>query len=234
MKKDLADLSRGIAFHEKIAANWSNGYSRQTFARRLSSFAVVFDHAIAADQRWLDLGCGSGVLSIELLKRRAIVTALDGSPAMLEEAKKLASRHCSVIEAYIQSDVTDLRMIDDGSFDGVLCSSVVEYLDSPNSILPEIARVLRSNGKLILSLPPKMSAIRTVQKCIRWFTSIFGLEKFAYLSVSKFEIDPVDVEPWLESAGFAVERISPFDALLPEAFLRIFRPSLMIVEARKL
>lgn len=152
---------------------------------------------------------------------------------MLNEAKKFLGANHSISLTCIQGDVADLGMIESSTFDGVLCSSVVEYIDSPSLVLQEIARVLRSNGKLILSVPPKMSAIRTIQKGLRVIASLLGNEKFPYLSVSKFEIDPRGLSSWFEDSGFCVERVTNFDPILPTYFFRLVRPALLIVEARK-
>lgn len=41
----------------------------------------------------------------------------------------------------------------DAEFDAVLCFEVLEHVFNPEDILPEIHRVLKSNGKLLLSVP---------------------------------------------------------------------------------
>jgi 2-polyprenyl-3-methyl-5-hydroxy-6-metoxy-1,4-benzoquinol methylase len=42
---------------------------------------------------------------------------------------------------------------DDNSFDGVLCIEVLEHTPNPALLLHEIARVLRPNGRLLLTVP---------------------------------------------------------------------------------
>jgi len=42
---------------------------------------------------------------------------------------------------------------EDGSFDGILMIEVMEYLSNPQKALMEIARLLRSGGKAILTMP---------------------------------------------------------------------------------
>jgi SAM-dependent methyltransferase len=42
---------------------------------------------------------------------------------------------------------------DDGSFDAVLLSAVLEHLYNPNEVLSEIARILRPGGALFLDVP---------------------------------------------------------------------------------
>lgn len=41
----------------------------------------------------------------------------------------------------------------DGSFDHVLCVEVIEHVPNPSAFLAELARVLRSNGSLVLTVP---------------------------------------------------------------------------------
>lgn len=70
-----------------------------------------------------------------------------------------------VADAYLCVDVTathpDLTAVADGrylpfadhSMDLVLCSAVIEHTDDPETLLREIARVLRPDGDLILTAP---------------------------------------------------------------------------------
>ena len=235
MQKDnYANFSDGVRFHEEIAHSWSNGYRRKSFNKRLSTFLAIFDRTVKAQQKWLDLGCGSGVLTRELLDREAIVTAVDGSPTMLDEVNMLQRDAPSLPLNCILSDVKDLNMIQDSYFDGVLCSSVIEYTENPQDVLEEIARVLRPGGVLILSTPPKWSALRTIQKLIRWLTKVLGKETYKYLSVSRFEIDPASLLKWFKNPGFSIVQVTPFDPLLPSFLAWFLRPSLLIIEARRL
>lgn len=44
---------------------------------------------------------------------------------------------------------------DDDSFDGVLLNNVLEHLDEPDRAFPEVKRVLKNNGRLLIELPGK-------------------------------------------------------------------------------
>ena len=135
---------------------------------------------------------------------------------------------------WIHSDVQSVDALKNGAFDGVLCSSVVEYLDRPDALLKEVARILSPGGVLVISLPPTLSAVRAFQKGIRAFMSMFGKDKFTYLSASRLEISPRAIDRLLQEAGFLVIRSTKYDPVLPRALLRLIRSALLVVEARKL
>jgi ubiquinone/menaquinone biosynthesis C-methylase UbiE len=231
-KRELK-LPAGAMFHEGIAAGWAQGYSRGSFGRRLRCFAPILDRNVERGRAWLDLGCGSGVMTKELLDRGANVLAVDGSPSMLREAKaSLGRENCSEL-TWLQSDVQCLSQLTDGCLDGVLCSSVVEYVERPEALLTEAARVLRPGGRMILSIPPKWSAVRTAQKVIRRATQCVGRDMFPYLAVSRFEIEPSFVHDWLSKSGFALDRTTIFDPILPATLLPLLRPALIVLEAHR-
>ena len=233
METDRQELPAGAMFHENIADTWSHGYSRQGFGKRLGCFASILDRQVVPGARWLDLGCGSGVLTGELLKRGASVLAVDGSPAMLREAQLHVARTGHSGATWLQSDVERMDGIRGCTFDGILCSSVIEYVERPQALLDEACRTLVPGGRLVISIPPKHSFVRTVQKMARRVAGIFGVNKFAYLSVSKFEIALGELEQKFNSAGFAVDKVTPFDPKLPSVALSVLRPALLIVEAQK-
>src|SRR5262245_38292614 len=51
-----------------------------------------------------------------------------------------------------ESDITSLP-VQDGSFDVVLCSEVLEHVPEPIQAVKELARILKPDGKLLLTAP---------------------------------------------------------------------------------
>ena len=47
----------------------------------------------------------------------------------------------------------DALPFEDGSFDTVLCTQVIEHVRTPNAVIAECARVLRPGGVLIVTAP---------------------------------------------------------------------------------
>ncbi len=55
--------------------------------------------------------------------------------------------------AELQIDIRSMPEISDGSYDCVLCNSVLEHVDDYRSALTEITRILTSGGILFLNVP---------------------------------------------------------------------------------
>ncbi|MGY6214052.1 class I SAM-dependent methyltransferase [Methylolobus aquaticus] len=233
MKSQDKPILTAVQFHDEVANRWSSGYRRRSFRQRLALFDVIFSRHVQADDAWLDLGCGSGVLTLQLLERGASVTAVDGSAEMLRNLHYLVSEKGVRGVECIECDVQDVGVLSDATFDGVVCSSVIEYVEDPDQVLFESHRVLRVGGALIISIPAKASATRLIQKFIKGVCGVFGVSAFSYLSFSSFEVDVMMVRTWLEQKGFKVSRVTAFDPFLPRISLSVLRPSLLVIEARK-
>lgn len=226
-----AQLPEGARFHEAIADGWAAGYAKKTFHRRRTHFARILDRNVRPGTNWVDLGCGAGVLTVDLLARGAGVVAIDGSQAMLDAARDLVGADPRV--SWFHGDVHRLGNVADESADGVLCSSVLEYAVRPHEVLAEVWRVLRPSGRFIVSVPPSAAVVRSLQKVARRLGEWTGRDSFRYLSVSRFEVSPSHVPTWLAEAGFHLTRSTKFDPFLPALSLYVLRPALLLLEAEK-
>jgi len=92
--------------------------------------------------RVLDAGCGSGPLSAALSAKGAIMTGFDSSPAMLEFARQ---RLGATADLYL-ADLSKPLPFADGSFDDVVSSLVLHYLEDWSAPLAELRRVLKPGG----------------------------------------------------------------------------------------
>jgi SAM-dependent methyltransferase len=93
-------------------------------------------------QRALDVGCGPGALTGELVKRlgATAVAAVDPSPSFVEAAR---SRHPGVDVRH--SAAEDLPF-GDGDFDAALAQLVVHFMPDPVAGIREMRRVTRPGG----------------------------------------------------------------------------------------
>jgi SAM-dependent methyltransferase len=100
---------------------------------------------VAAGQRALDVGCGPGALTSELVARvgAASVAAVDPSPPFVEAARE---RHPGVD---VRQASADALPFDDGAFDAALAQLVVHFMPDPVAGLREMARVTRQGGVVV-------------------------------------------------------------------------------------
>ena len=98
--------------------------------------------------RVLDLGCGTGSLSILLAEKGFEVSAVDASLRMLEHARRKASEH-QVRVAYDEMDAAAL-VFAAASFDVVLARHLVWALPDPGDALVRWLSLLRPGGRLVL------------------------------------------------------------------------------------
>jgi SAM-dependent methyltransferase len=98
--------------------------------------------AVAAGQRVLDVGCGPGALTAELVGRLgpAAVSAVDPSEPFVAAARE---RHPGVD---VRRSAAEQLPFEDQTFDAALAQLVVHFMADPVVGLRELARVTRKDG----------------------------------------------------------------------------------------
>jgi S-adenosylmethionine-dependent methyltransferase len=99
----------------------------------------------------LDIGGGTGALSLRLARLGFHVTLLDSSLPMLDIAKRTAEegRVAEKIELK-QGDADQLaKMFSAEAFDLILCHNVMEFVDSPGEVLRSAARLMRDSSAIL-------------------------------------------------------------------------------------
>jgi len=100
-----------------------------------------------------DLGCGTGYLAAKIGKLGHRVVGLDASAPYLEVARHhYASENVTFRRAVFGVD-TGIAAEDEGAFDLVVSSDVIEHLYRPADLIETAARVLRPGGVLIVGTP---------------------------------------------------------------------------------
>ena len=101
--------------------------------------------------RVLDLGCGTGATAIRLAHLGHQVTLLDSSSAMLDLAQR-AAEQAGVAEKITVKLGDATRFADlfaTELFDVILCHNLLEYVDDPQAVLCETARVMRDSSAVL-------------------------------------------------------------------------------------
>jgi SAM-dependent methyltransferase len=105
----------------------------------------------------LDYGCGPGRLSVLLAECGFKVHAVDTSRGMIAEARTLQPRDVSIDFQTIENSQEALPP---NTYDGIVCSSVIEYIDDADRLLVEFREALRASGSLMISFANRASVFR--------------------------------------------------------------------------
>lgn len=115
--------------------------------RQWQQYGVGSDHCV-------EIGCGSGRITRPLLRRFNRVTAVDVSPAQLENARRLLGDDARRVTFTLVSQPA--LPVDGESCDGVFSCEVFQHFDSETPLaayLRDAARVLKPNGTICFQVP---------------------------------------------------------------------------------
>jgi trans-aconitate 2-methyltransferase len=112
--------------------------------------AAVLDRLpLRGDERVLDAGCGSGRVTELLVERlpRGAVVALDGSPAMIEQARSRLARFGNRVE-YVVADLGRPLPVAE-PVDAILSTATFHWVPDHDAMFRSLAAVLRPGGRLV-------------------------------------------------------------------------------------
>ena len=156
--ESLADSP--VSIYERFTKLYDLMFRFNGYGRSLERYLREAHLPLPAGARILDAGCGTGLLTLALLRvlrRPADITAVDLSGRSLQTARRAVRRlstHLRHRVAFVRADALSLPFPAD-SFDLVVTSGVLEYLPL-GAGLGELARVLAPGGHLVF-LPVRPS-----------------------------------------------------------------------------
>lgn len=144
-------------FFEADAANWDAYYERNDVFSvihqlRLSrALAWVDELRLSPAANVLEVGCGTGLLAIELARRGLRVTAVDAAVNMLARAEvNVAAAGLGESVALMRGDVECLPL-PSRSVQLVVALGLVPWIPRPRAGLGEMVRVVAPGGHLIVN-----------------------------------------------------------------------------------
>ena len=147
---------------------------------------------LMAGAKILDYGCGRGRIARMVAEQGYRVNAMDPSSESLKEAADHGAG-CSGL-TFSRLDGSG-ECLESGGYDGIICSSVIEFVDDVPAVLRNFRRALRDNGSLFISFANRLSLWRVYAK---WRFGRTGM----HFKVQKHEWTPGELRKLLKSVGF--------------------------------
>lgn len=133
-------------YFNQLAGKWDKMTSEETRSRLPE---LIQDLRIKSGDAVLDVGGGTGILLpllYELAGNKSKIISLDIAEEMLKRARD--NSYSSNIH-YVHADVTAIPLASE-TFDVVICYSCFPHFPDKAKALAEMARVLRSSGRLVI------------------------------------------------------------------------------------
>ncbi|MCK4236635.1 MAG: class I SAM-dependent methyltransferase, partial [Candidatus Krumholzibacteria bacterium] len=107
--------------------------------------------------RILDLGCGSGTYTRELLDRSFTIWGVDFSSRMIEMARSTFEEEVrSGLVTFQVGDVVGMDF-DENFFDAAICIGVISYIPDLSAFLSNLVRVVKPDGIVIFQFSRRYS-----------------------------------------------------------------------------
>ncbi|VAX22058.1 hypothetical protein MNBD_NITROSPINAE03-1342 [hydrothermal vent metagenome] len=112
------------------------------------------DHLkISSGKSVIDVGCGPGGLTRNLLSRGVDAVGMDKSERMLKVARKNAGEDSGA--CFINGDVYNMDF-EDGRFDFALSASLINIVNDPLKAAVEMKRIVKTDGRVCFLAPGEM------------------------------------------------------------------------------
>lgn len=226
-----------VTYYSKVAADFHASYRED--ANRLERVRVwksFLDTYTKNAKSAYDIGCGSGILACELVRRGVETVGIDGAAGMIEIARETAKAqglgNIRFEQHYLPPAQAGEPLFPPACL--VIASSAIEYMDSIPESLGFISRLLTSGGVTVFSVSNQDSVSRKIVRMVYNITGrplYFGLlQHFMTVDTIKSALQEAGLE-FLESAYFG--KADRVNRLLGQVLPERFSSNMIIVAARK-
>ncbi|MFD8691113.1 class I SAM-dependent methyltransferase [Streptomyces sp. NPDC059651] len=108
--------------------------------------ALLDAAVVGSGTRLLDVGCGSGSVTVAAVGRGAVVRAVDAEPGMVAATRRAAPG----VEA--RTGTLPQLPYPDGEFDAVVANFVLNHVGRPLESLVELRRITRPGGRIAVTI----------------------------------------------------------------------------------
>src|ERR1700710_546883 len=130
---------------------WEKGdFTRIAASMRESGEALVAELGIRPGIRVLDLGCGDGTTALPAARLGADVLGVDIGPNLVAAGNARAAAAGLHHLRFEEGDASDLRDLEDDSFDLVVSIFGAMFAPRPTAVAAEMVRVAKPGGRIVM------------------------------------------------------------------------------------
>jgi ubiquinone/menaquinone biosynthesis C-methylase UbiE len=188
------------------------------------------------DRQVCELGCGTGMLTYELAKRGAVVSAIDISAEAVKITREKVSMFSPAQIKIRQMDACDLSF-KDNSFDIITGTFILHHIDILKAA-SEIKRVLKPGGQAVFSEPLAHNPISNIWRRLTPDVRTANEWPLSYSEISEMSkhfssvnCEEFDLLPLLSSLIYLItfshkakDRSAELLARLDSSFLKLCKP----------
>ena len=154
-------------------------------------------------KKFLDVGCGGGILSEALAEAGAHVTGIDMTESALNAARQHMQTNALHIE-YRQSTVEALAQKAGNYFDAATCMELLEHVPRPGSILQACAQLVKPGGDIYLA-----TVNRTWTAYVLVIFAAENILKIIRKGTHTYQnlVRPRELAVWAANAGFVKQSL---------------------------
>jgi ubiquinone/menaquinone biosynthesis C-methylase UbiE len=155
-------------YFESSSAYWQNIYAEKELLSRIyqdrhnTTLGWIRRLGLRKEARILEVGCGAGLMSVELAVDGYTIDAMDSTSSMLHNTQKNA--RVQGVKNRIRLHLADVHALpfEASTFDLVIAIGVLPWLHSERVGLEEMQRVLKPGGYLLITADNDARLIRTL------------------------------------------------------------------------
>ena len=210
-------------------ALWEKGdFTKIAESMRDSGTELVAKLGITRGQKVLDLGCGDGTTAIPEARLGAEVLGVDIAANLVEAGRKRAQAEGVDNCTFREGDATDLRDLQDQSFDLVVSIFGAMFAPRPGDVAKEMVRVTRTGGRIVMGnwIPGDPTLVAQILKISATYTPpppegfispvLWGVESHVIERFTNAGIQKEDISFSKETFNFKI-------SAKPSEFLARFR-----------
>ncbi|MCL6415577.1 methyltransferase domain-containing protein [Aestuariirhabdus sp. Z084] len=184
-------------FWDKKAESYAKSpiSDEETYKRKLTETQSLLNPTM----RLLEFGCGTGTTAIHHAPHVLHIDAIDISENMLDIAREKASNANIENITFTHSTLTEFNA-DTASLDAVLGLNILHLLPERQSILTEVARILKPGGIFV------SSTVCLGDSLFRFIKPIVPLGKLLGIMPDVYVLRKSELVSEVQNAGFAIER----------------------------